>query len=167
MNDLNEIRRDESHNREITENALKKLNGIYDFLMSCIAKENPDIIPQYIIENWRNSLYKIVNKLQSAIPNIEEKDRNNLNKTMSAMKIYNNAIMIAVQNLDELICPLDKKKLHTQLSDILTEINLILTRMIEYGEKNNIKKLENEFTKYILKMEELNNFQEIYLLSEL
>ena len=167
MNNLNKIRRDESHNREITENTLKKLNEIYDFLMSCIAKDNPEIIPQYIIENWRKSLHKIVDKLQSSIPNIDEKDRYNIHKTMSAMKKYNNAISIAVQDLEELICPLDKKKLHAKLLNIMKDLDLILRNMIKYGENNNINKLESEFVKYTIKLKELNKFQETYLLSEL
>jgi len=97
--------------------------------MSCIAKDNPEIIPQYIIENWRKSLHKIVDKLQSSIPNIDEKDRYNIHKTMSAMKKYNNAISIAVQDLEELICPLDKKKLHAKLLNIMKALDLILRNM--------------------------------------
>lgn len=167
MNDLNKIRRDESHNREITENTLRNLNNVYEYLMSCIALDNPEIVPNYIIENWRNSLYKIVDKLRSSIPIIDEKDRNNLNKTLSAMKIFNNAISSAVQDLNELICPLDKRNLHNNLLNILVDLDIILKNMIKYGEKLKLNELENEFVKYSLKMNELNKFQETYLLSEL
>ena len=39
--------------------------------------------------------------------------------------------------------------------------------MIQYGEKLKLNELKNEFTKYSRKMNELNKFQEEYLLSEL
>ena len=39
--------------------------------------------------------------------------------------------------------------------------------MIQYEEKQKPNELENEFTKYSRKMNELNKFQEEYLLSEL
>jgi hypothetical protein len=167
MNDLNKIRRDESHNRKITEITLKKLSDIYEFIMSCIAKMNPEIIPHYIIENWHNSLFKIVEKLNTSLPNIDEKDRNNINKTLAAMKKYNNAVSSAVKALKELICPPNKKKLHYNLLNILNDLDIILNNMIKHGENLNICGLENEFANYTFKMNELNKFQEEYLLSEL
>lgn len=167
MNDLNKIRRDESHNREITETILNNLREVYELIMSCIAKINPEIIPHYIIENWRNSLFNIVDKLKSAIPLIDEKDRYNINKNLTAIKTFKNAISSAVEDLEELIYPLDKKKLHCKLLLIFKDLNNILKNMIQYGEKLKPNELENEFTKYSRKMNELNKFQEEYLLSEL
>jgi len=167
MNDLNKIRRDESHNREISESTLNKLNNIYEFIMFCIAKRNPEITPNYITENWHNSLSKIVENLNKSIPTLDEKDRYNLDKTLSTMKKYNNAVNFAVKGLKELIYPLNKKNLHDNLLDILIDLNVILTNMIEYGEKLNVEELKKAFVMHNHKMNELKKFQKKYLLSEL
>ena len=167
MNDLNKIRRDESHNREISESTLNKLNDIYEFIMFCIAKVTPEITPNYITENWHNSLFKIVENLNKSIPNLDEKYRYNLDKTLAAMKKYNNAVNFAVKGLNELICPFNKKTLHDSLLDILSNLNTILTNMIGYGENLNVNELKKAYVVYNNKMNELNEFQKNYLLSEL
>jgi len=166
MNQLNKIRRDESHNRPITQEQLKILNGIYQKIMSAIAKIIPEVVPQYIVDNWHNNLIKITEKLSNAIPKLEEKDRTNFEKTSNALIEYYNAIKIAVIEIKEILIPISKIDLHRKLEQILSELENILSNMIKYGAEIQIAKLENEFKKYSNKLNELNDFQKEYLYSE-
>lgn len=167
MNQLNKIRRDESHNRPITQEKLKILNGIYQEMMTAIAKIIPEVVPQYIVDNWHINLIKITEKLSKAIPKLEEEDRTNFRKTLNALKEFYYAVKIAVIEIKEILIPNSKIELHRKLEKILSEMEGILSNMIKYGAEIQVPQLENEFIKYSKKLNELNDFQKEYLYSEI
>src|SRR5690606_23545517 len=49
---LNKIRREEAHNRVISDMQIAELNNIYTLLLSRIAEKYLDLLPNYLIENW-------------------------------------------------------------------------------------------------------------------
>ncbi|BAP54805.1 hypothetical protein THII_0508 [Thioploca ingrica] len=57
---LNIIRRDEAHNREITDDKIKQLDEIYHKIMGNIGTAYPELVPQYLVENWRSGVTNII-----------------------------------------------------------------------------------------------------------
>lgn len=167
MNRLNKIRRDESHNREISIHQKNELEGIYYYLLENISKVDPDIVPQYIIDNWHQQLFRIINKLYQSIPNLQEADRYNYTKTMLAMEQYEKAVNIAHSDLANVLIPLNKKDIHERLNKLLNDLKSTLGNMISFGKIGNASNLEMEFAKYQKLMQEVETFERDYLFSEL
>ena len=167
MNRLNKIRRDESHNREISIQQKNELESIYNYLLENISKVDPNIVPQYIIDNWHQQLFRIINIMQKSIPSLQEEDRHNYTKTMLAMKQYWEAVDIAHSDLDNILIPLNKKDIHDRFNKLLNDLKSTLGNMISFGESVKVSDLEKKFVKYQELMQEVKDFEKHYLISEL
>jgi len=167
MTRLNKIRRDESHNREITKYQKEELENIYNYLLRNISKIDPEIVPKYIIDNWHQQLFRIVHEMQKAIPVLQEKDRHDFTKTMDAMLKYKEAVSFAYKDLSNVLIPLNKNNIHKKLELLLSNLQNTLTKMVHFGESLNVSLLENEFANYQELLGKVKKFEEIYLLSEL
>jgi len=63
MDDLNEIRRTESHNREISNAQILSLDAIYEDLAGKMVGEEGTTVPEFLVENWRARLAEIVQQV--------------------------------------------------------------------------------------------------------
>ena len=60
MDNLNKIRREEAHNRNISENQLTELNDLHEKLISKILLELTAFQSAYLTENWKSKIKKIM-----------------------------------------------------------------------------------------------------------
>ena len=167
MDRLNIIRREESHNRIISPSLIVELEEIYKRLLGSIEQEIPGTIPNYLIENWRNQLIKIFDHLLKNMEKLYPEDRKDLNVMMKKFQRYRNLISELKYKLEGLTIPPNKKKLHLYLVDIITRSLASLDNAITASKVLNIKGIENAAKAHNRCMEELNDFKEKYLLSEM
>ncbi|MGO4906305.1 SEC-C domain-containing protein [Flavobacterium sp. W20_MBD1_R3] len=139
---LNILRREEAHNRNITENNLKELEEIYNILLEKISVKYENLIPKYLIDNWRLRIKSIMNnKLQPIFKPEEisgEKDLNKkLNKiSLSAVNLIN-YLDDTIKKLESVIVPVQKKIIHEELiHQYLILKNLQNTKLEQIRNKN-------------------------------
>ncbi len=175
LDTLNSIRRNEAHNREISSDNIKKLNKIYSKLMESIGTTCPELVPQYLVENWRVSIAKV----------IEEYNQNpvTINKGESFFNAINQAKEMVKQlkdielRLQSIIIPPSKNELHKELLQIFTDLRNTFEKMLEAIQNNNAieegitredaLELENTLdTRLNNNNNQLKSFLEKYLMSE-
>lgn len=167
MDRLNFIRREESHNRIICPSLIIELEEIYRRLLGSIEQEVPGTIPQFLIENWRNELAKIFDDLSNNMVKITQEDRKYPRVMMEKFQRFRDLTSDLKQKLEGLTVPPSKEELHSDLVDIVSRSVAALDRMISVSKIIDVKGVENA-SKYQEKcMEELNEFKEKYLLSEI
>jgi SEC-C motif len=77
---LNEIRKEEAHNRTINDETSGKLSQLYDEVLGSISKEFPDIVPAYLVDNWHIKLKEILEGYTKTIVKTKEGEKSNLSK---------------------------------------------------------------------------------------
>ncbi len=165
-NKLNKIRRDESHNRDISHSTYKDLETIYDAILQKIVKVDDSIVPKYVIDNWHIQLYRIVDRMQNSIPQLEESDRGNNEKIFDSFRKYRKAVEYAVKELSNVLVPLCKKELHDELFELLKDLYETLNNMLKCGEKLKVEKLEEYFIHYNEVLNKIKGYSSTYLYSE-
>jgi len=164
---LNFIRREESHNRIISPSLIVELEGIYKRLLGSIEQEIPGTIPHFLIENWRSELAKIFDDLSKNMVELAPEDKKDLKVMMKKFQRYRNLISDLKHKLEGLTIPPNKKKLHSDLVDVISRSVAALDRVVIASKTMDVKEIENAGKDHERCTEELNDFREKYLLSEL
>jgi len=167
MDRLNFIRREESHNRIISPSLIVELEEIYKRLLGSIEQEIPGTVPHFLIENWRSELAKIFDDLSKNMVEITPEDRKDPKVVMEKFQRFRDLTSDLKHKLEGLTIPPNKKKLHSDLVDIVSRSVAALDRMISASKIIDVKGVENASKDQERCMEELNDFKEKYLLSEL
>ncbi|NQV18547.1 MAG: hypothetical protein HQ534_08390 [Armatimonadetes bacterium] len=166
MTELNQIRRDESHNRKISKEQSESLQKLYDFFLMNISKTLPNLVPDYIIENWHIQLKLIVDNLIESIPNINDSDRRNFPIVIIAFIKYQKSVELACSKISKVLVPVNKQHLHSQLSSLLNSINSVLKSMLEMLKSGLLDDFQNKFTEHKNLLNKLSKFGETYLFNE-
>lgn len=169
---LNEIRREEAHNREITEHHLKDLEGIYDFLLSEIVLLYPSIDLSYLVEHWRSKIKLIlvyenhIDPIYSAEEFERSSDEEKRRLMIADSTSQINFVDKLVSDLHSISPPISKKRKHLELSEIL----------VQYGElqrqkRECVQNMDNDRVPEILsaiqtQIQLMNCFVNDFLLSE-
>jgi len=171
LDTLNLIRREEAHNREITEEHIDKLKSIYNFIFPVISNDYPQIIPELLVENWRSKVKEIVSvkykPLFEGDDLVNEPDQQ-IKLTKSTSSVYHliKYITRIEEQLNSLIVPVQKRKIHNELLAIYSNNRLLQENLIEFASKGMINELEEtalEIDNYKFKMD---SFIEKFLLEE-
>lgn len=168
---LNILRREEAHNRNVTESNLKELEGIYNILLEKISVKYENLIPTYLIDNWRLRIKSIMsNKLQPIYKPeeiTEEKDLSEkLNKiTLSTINLIN-YLEDTIQKLQSVLVPVQKKIIHEELIQQYLILNNLQNTKLEQIRNKNFENTES-IIKAIEKHEnDMKIFSGKFLLSE-
>jgi hypothetical protein len=170
MDQLNLLRREEAHNRNIAEQQLDHLNKIYNLLLIKIGQKYPEILPQYLIENWRSKIKSIM--MTTARPSFDkaywEKDETILGKL--SYSIMTNKEMIAyldsvILKLESIITPIQKKFLHDELVDLFRHYRNLHSQLIDIKYIQD-GKVEETITEIRNHEEKMKKFSEKFLFSE-
>ncbi len=167
MDRLNFIRREESHNRIISPSLIVELESIYKKLLGSIEQEIPGTVPHFLIENWRSELAKIFDDLSKNMVEITPEDRKDAKVVMEKFQRFRDLTSDLKYKLEGLTIPPNKKKLHSDLVDIISRSIAALDRMISASKIIDVKGVENASKDQERCMDELNDFKEKYLLSEI
>jgi len=171
IDDLNLIRREEAHNRIITQSHLDSLNDIYIKLLSKISENYPEILPTYLIDSWKSRIktimtigYKPLYESSELIdePNSKIKLMKSINSTEHLIEYLKETI----NRLQSLVVPIQKNKIHNELVEHFINYQKLSEnklKNIANGELRILLETLKEIENYEVKM---NEFSEKFLLSE-
>jgi hypothetical protein len=172
MDNLNKIRREEAHNRSITEKNLIDLNDLHERLTAKILLELTTFQSGYLTENWRMKIKKIlVEREYKPIHNeqevLNEKELSiKLQKTKQNIEHLVSYLSETIIKLKSISTPVHKKTMqrelvnvHEKFKDLLVELLQTSTR-IDEGEIKMTKTKIDEHKKVV------DSFVGNFLLSE-
>ena len=171
MDKLNLIRREEAHNRNITEEQLSELKNLYYLILSKVSESYPEFIPTYLIDNWRLKIKVIMSDsykpLFSGNELIDEENPilkfNNSIQTTKHMIEY---IEDKVGKLKSIVVPVQKKSLHDELLDIFSQYLILQEKKLEKALAGEHEELLSTLKLIEQHEKQFNNFAEKFLLSE-
>ncbi|MGG7550691.1 hypothetical protein ACQ7CX_08685 [Chryseobacterium arthrosphaerae] len=121
MDNFNKIRREEAHNRPISQLELKELEGLHENLLSVLLTDLKSFQSAFLTENWKLKIKKIMlERLYKSIYS-EQEIVNELDSQQKFFKIKENIIdRISYLNdivikLKSVIVPVYKKSIHQEL----------------------------------------------------
>jgi hypothetical protein len=143
--ELNVIRREEAHNRDISEAHLVDLERIYDALLGEIASGYPAVTTNYLVDNWRDKIREAVANPVSCVYTASEFEAQDiLGQRLLIIKDCNAQIGYIgniLSKLQSLKAPASKKKKHE-------EMVLLLDQMMELQSQKLHKTESLEFDNY-------------------
>ncbi|MCF2447620.1 SEC-C domain-containing protein [Dyadobacter sp. CY345] len=170
MVDLNIVRREEAHNRAISEQHVLDLERIYMSLLKQIAINNPNITLQFLLENWRFKIKNLMVLPPLCVYTMDEFNKQDLSvKCKLLIKDTSHQITYwgnTVAKLKSISPPLNKESLHLVLTSILEELLDIQKKKLSYIENyqfDDAIKIDLLLTTHLKKMD---SFSKEFLLSE-
>jgi len=161
---LNKIRIDEAHNRTITNDSIKKLERIYSEIMSKVANSYPELVSNYLIENWRIQVKDIVNYYVDN--KVEIKSGCKLEQAIALTNTMIQQLKDVEIKLASVPIPLAKQSLHHELARLFNTMRILFEKMVtnaENGDVINVEKNSKSIEENNLK---IRKFTEKYIFSE-
>ncbi len=168
---LNKIRREEAHNRNISEIHLVELNKLHISILSKIAELYPKVISTYLIGNWRLKIKTIMNDSYKPL----YKDNEIVNEPNPILKLNKsiNSTNHIIEYLDNTLCklksvvvPIQKRLLHDELIEIFETYKDLQEKKLENVTSGEFEDLLNTIKLIEQKETQMNNFANKFLLSE-
>jgi hypothetical protein len=171
MVELNKIRRDEAHNRPISEANLSAMECLYQKLMTKIAQEFAGIEFNFMIENWKIGIKRIMENSYSitytkdqfdACVLEEEKLKLILNESKSIIAYLQNT----TNKLTGLKPPLSKKHLHDKWIELFVGFGKLEKAKLTLTQEHNWDEIPIIIGQIESHKVEMNEFLTHFLLSE-
>jgi hypothetical protein len=115
---LNEIRREEAHNRPISHQNLDELQIVHNNLLSRIFELCPTNKSNYLIENWQRQIQKIFIINSANYSRTEETDTHSVESVIKNSEKLINYLSTILFDLKSVIVPIQKKKHHDKLIEL-------------------------------------------------
>ncbi len=171
ISELNEIRREEAHNRDVSVIHLDRLKIIYEFMLLGITEKYSGIIPNYLIDNWKIQLKEIM----LPKPDLPYSDSDVLNETNQQLKLIKsltnlqcliNHIKNREDKVKSVVVPVQKKKTHDELLTILLNYRILHEELLESGKKGVLSIVENKQKEIDEYSKKLHEFSKRYVFEE-
>lgn len=171
IDELNKIRREEAHNREITAGHLTDLNNLHNSILSKISEEYPETLSTYLIDNWRIKIKSIMQQsykpLYKGTELVDEPEPNlKLRRSIDSTKHLIEYIDNTVDKLESVVTPTQKKSLHNELLEVFETYKNLQEKKLKNVSDGEFDELL--ITIKLIEQHELrmNQFSEKFLLSE-
>ncbi len=170
--ELNSIRREEAHNRNISTEDLEKLKEIYEFILIGITEKYPNILPHFLIDNWKIQIKEIMlsNKLEMIYSDNEiQAETNNglkLVKTVLNLQKLINHINDKELKLKSIVVPIQKLNIHNELTGVLEKYRILHEELVECGKTGVLSKVQDKQKEIEICKKTMDNFVEKFLLHE-
>lgn len=172
ITELNSIRREEAHNRDISAEHLEKLKEIYEFILIGITEKYPDIIPHFLIDNWKIQIKDIMlsDKLEMVYSDNEiQSETNNglkLAKTVLNLQKLINYIKDKELRLKSVVVPVQKLNTHRELIGVLNKYRILHEELIECGKTGILEVVQNKQKEIESCKKTMDDFVSKFLLHE-
>lgn len=166
IDQLNVIRREESHNRIISPDDFVALSKIYKELATQLELVVPGVVPKFLIENWREEVKKIINEISEKMEDVDEEDKRDIDKMNNVLNQHRMLYLDGIEKLNNVIIPVSKEQLTEQLKMCFKKSADALYQMIGGCKIMNSEAVDDASKKYEKCMQEVNEFEKYYLLSE-
>jgi len=167
MDDLNGIRRDEAHNRPISQAQIAALEDLYAYLAGAVTNVDPRAVPGYLVENWRDRLSAIVHETSEAMPDISDRDRQDPSLVRAKFDKYAETLKDGLARLKTVVVPPGKKSPHSELQDHWTTLCKALDEMRAAADSGDTHRLTAAAAEHDEMLGRLKAFAETYLMSEM
>jgi len=163
--EFNVIRRGEAHNRVLKDDEFEKLEDIYAERMGQIAKTAPEAATNFLVENWRIQLRDIFSAA------VESKVVLQTGCSVAvAVKGMNKQIHWfedIEQRVSSVVVPPTKRGLHDELLTLIGNVKSSLAKMVGLAEQGKVEALEAAQIRNQTASDDLAEFREKFLMSEL
>lgn len=172
ITELNLIRREEAHNRNISTDVLEKLKEIYKFILIGITEKYPSILPHFLIDNWKIQIKEIMlsDKLEMIYSDDEiHSETNNglkLVKTVLNLQKLIKHINDKEIKLKSVVVPVQKLNIHNELIGVLEKYRILHEELIECGKTGILEVVQNKQKEIDLCKKTMDEFVEKFLLHE-
>jgi hypothetical protein len=167
MSTLNIIRRDEGHNRPITNANLEKLTKIHESIMGHIATLHPELVNDYRIENWRNQLIEISKDYSDNFSFPEKVSGNDLLEEIVRIESNINKTKNTITKLKSITPPFGKEDLHEKLIKTYDDLNQSFIQIVTTVKSGKYQNLEAAILSNATARNKMSEFLQEYLFSEL
>ncbi|MGZ6555166.1 MAG: hypothetical protein ACXVDV_21495, partial [Bacteroidia bacterium] len=170
MVELNTIRREEAHNRNISETHLTDLDRIYSDLLIEIANLYPDITVNYMVENWRSKIKSAMQNPVGCIYTMDEFNRKDLKgkrqliiSDCNAQITYLDNLVIKLRSFNP---PLSKRKKHDELVSLLQGLSDLQKQKLQRTEDFQFDDIQEIIAAIQQQMSRMDVFSREFLLEE-
>lgn len=168
---LNVLRREEAHNRNITENNLKELEEIYNLLLEKISIVYENLIPTYLIDNWRIRIKSIMSyKIQPLYKPEEITEEQDLIEKLTKITLSTKNLIKylddIIQKLQSVIVPVQKKQIHNELIQQFVILKDLQNIKLEQIKNSDFDSIENTAKAIQNHESDMKTFSRNFLLSE-
>jgi len=167
MDELNGIRRDEAHNRPISQAQITVLEGLYSYLAGAVTDVDPDAVPGYLVENWRDRLSTIVHETAEAMPHISDRDRQDPPLVRAKFDRYAAALKDGLARMETVVVPPGKKALQSELQDLWTALCNTVAGIQAAADSGDAQRLVAAAAEHDEMLGRLKTFAGTYLMSEM
>ncbi|MDM8567998.1 Swt1 family HEPN domain-containing protein [Thiotrichales bacterium HSG1] len=161
---LNNIRINEAHNRVITSDSIKKLEKIYSEIMSKIANLHPELVSNYLIENWRIQVKNIVNYYVDH--KVEIKNGCKLEQAILLINTMIQQLKEVEIKLASVPIPPTKQNLHHELVHLFNTMRTLFEKMVKNAENGDVINVKKNSKSIEENNSKIRKFTEKYIFSE-
>jgi hypothetical protein len=167
MDELNAIRRDEAHNRPITSSDIVRLEAIYGYLAGAATTVDPEAVPGYLVEYWRQRLSAIVEETSKAMPRMVEADRRDPQIVRRKFEWYVGALREGLVRIRSVLPPAGKEELQRELEGCWSGWLAAAEEMKAAADVDDMERVSSAAARHDQMRMQLRRFEEKLLLSEL
>jgi hypothetical protein len=165
LDDLNSIRREESHNRPITNAHIVSLNQIYEKILQGISQYYPEAVSNYMLENWRERVAAVLEDYSEKQSQLEVGREFGLHQNLENMKTSINRLADVETRLMSIPVPSTKSDSHAELLVLIGRLKASFEEMVHYAKTGDVEGVEKAAAKSNEVNNEINSFTEKILLS--
>ncbi len=131
MKRLNEIRREESHNREITWNLHQELENIYERIMEAVGRLFPGLADDFLITQWRKALAKAASSLESELQKVRNSKMTTTEEKIGTFLVYRSAVTSMYTNVQDICAPPSKFGVHAEVVNLFAAVVSSVNGMLD------------------------------------
>lgn len=170
LDKMNIIRREEAHNRLITEDHLVELDKVYFIIMRVIVEEYPETAQEYLVQNWHNKIQKIFrNGYKPLFSEGEMQDEENPKMKIAKIALAQLKIIGYLKDLESklnsLTVPVQKRDVHKDVTDTISHYRILHEALVDSMKSGDLSEIEYKSKKIDDYQSNMDSLVERFLLS--
>jgi hypothetical protein len=134
-------------------------------MLECIIHHYPDAAPKYQVANWRARVGEIIQEYSSK--QIIFQPGQKLSEVVQGLEVMAVHLEDTKAKVMSVPIPPGKSALHSQLLDVLDELQLSFQDMVQSAKMGNMASIESSLRRNEEARRKIREFTELYLMSEL
>jgi hypothetical protein len=164
---LNRLRRDEAHNRPISTANLQLLEQIHSEVLDCIAKTSPDLVSNYLAENWRQRIAEILSNYSDKQVRFDSGEGYQLQEVVEGLQKMATELADVEIRLISVPIPPGKGELHNDLLATVMSLKNSFEAMSASAKSGSMERVEEAVAINEEARRRMRAYLQKYLLSEL
>lgn len=171
MEALNNIRKEEAHNRAISAKHITDLDRLHWSLLERISIDFPEVLSVYLVENWRLKIKEIMMDPFQASNHKEEFEKQvdpilKLQQIKIGIEDLIKYLCDTEKKLDSIVVPTQKKSIHERLINKFRTFKELHQLQIEAIKSGSVEGIESSIDKINFYKSEMESFAAEFIISE-